>query len=266
VRAGLAAAVLACALWAAGALAPLEQWAVDARFDVRGERAATEVAVVDLDAETLSSLEEWPIRRSRHARVIDRLRRAGARAIAYDVQFTEPTEAEEDNALLEALSRAPGTVLATTEAEDGRHDVLGGEETVRAVGARAANALFGTDRGAVIRRVPESVAGLGSFATVAAREVLGRRYVAAEAGAPGAWIDYAGPPGTVLTVPFGRILRDARAARALRGRVVVVGSSAPSLQDVHPTSTSGSGVMSGPEIQANAIATALRGYPLRSAS
>ena len=264
-RAGLLAAVLACALWAAGALSPLEEWAVDTRFEVRGEQPVPEVAVVDLDSETLSTLEEWPIRRSRHARVIDRLRRAGARSIAYDVQFSEPTEPAEDNALLDALTRAPGTVLATTEAEAGEHDVLGGEETVRAVGAEAANALFGTDRGAVIRRVPDEVDGLGSFAVVAARQILGRRYVPSGAGREGAWIDYAGPPGTVPTVSFGRILRDPRAADALRGRIVVVGSSAPSLQDVHPTSTSGSGVMSGPEIQANAIATALRGFPLRSA-
>jgi adenylate cyclase len=44
-----------------------------------------------------------------------------------------------------------------------------------------------------------------------------------------------------------------------------VGASAPSLQDVHPTSSSGSELMSGPEVQANAISTVLRGLPLRRA-
>ncbi len=48
-----------------------------------------------------------------------------------------------------------------------------------------------------------------------------------------------------------------------RDRVVVVGPSAPSLQDVHPTSTTGDGLMSGAEIQANAIWTALHGFPLQ---
>jgi adenylate cyclase len=51
-----------------------------------------------------------------------------------------------------------------------------------------------------------------------------------------------------------------------RGKVVVVGPTAPSLQDVHPTSTSGDGVMSGAELQANAVASALRGFPLQAAS
>jgi adenylate cyclase len=43
-----------------------------------------------------------------------------------------------------------------------------------------------------------------------------------------------------------------------------VGSSAASLQDFHPTSTTGTREMAGPEIQAAAADTALRGFPLRS--
>ena len=55
--------------------------------------------------------------RSLHARVIDRLHAAGAREIVYDVQFTEPTVPAQDNALINAVGRAPGkVVLATTEA------------------------------------------------------------------------------------------------------------------------------------------------------
>ena len=53
---------------------------------------------------------------------------------------------------------------------------------------------------------------------------------------------------------------------AFRGKAVVVGPSAPSLQDVHLTSVSGdpAGAMSGAEVQANAIETALHGFPLRT--
>jgi hypothetical protein len=49
-----------------------------------------------------------------------------------------------------------------------------------------------------------------------------------------------------------------------RDRIVVVGATAPSLQDLHATPTS-SEPMSGPEIQANALWTALHGLPLRDA-
>jgi hypothetical protein len=53
-------------------------------------------------------------------------------------------------------------------------------------------------------------------------------------------------------------------ASRLRGKIVVVGATAPSLQDLHSTPTSGSGLVSGPEVQANAIWTAMHGNPLRN--
>ena len=45
--------------------------------------------------------------------------------------------------------------------------------------------------------------------------------------------------------------------------IAVIGATAPSLQDVHSTPT---GYMAGPELQANALRTALHGFPLHSAS
>jgi adenylate cyclase len=51
----------------------------------------------------------------------------------------------------------------------------------------------------------------------------------------------------------------------VRGKVVVVGSSAPSLQDLHPVPTVRDGLMPGAEVQANAISTVMRGFPLQKA-
>jgi hypothetical protein len=61
------------------------------------------------------------------------------------------------------------------------------------------------------------------------------------------------------------VLRGEADLRALRGRVVVVGASAPTLGDVHATPAADHRLMSGPEIQAEAIHSALGGLPLRSA-
>jgi adenylate cyclase len=80
-----------------------------------------------------------------------------------------------------------------------------------------------------------------------------------------AWIDYYGPPGTVRTVSFSRAAQGKTPRGLFRNKIVVVGPSAPSLQDVHPTSTTGNGLMSGAEIQANAIETVRRGLPLKPA-
>jgi adenylate cyclase len=69
----------------------------------------------------------------------------------------------------------------------------------------------------------------------------------------------------VPALSFSRVLSGHFDPALVRGRVVVVGASAPSLQDVHHTSTAREQVMSGPELQAAAISTALRGFPLRRA-
>ncbi|MEA2420993.1 MAG: adenylate cyclase, partial [Thermoleophilaceae bacterium] len=241
---------------------------VDARFSVRGTQAVPrDVVVVQVDDVTFGDLQErWPFRRSLHARVIDRLRRAGARTIAYDVQFTEPTMPREDNALILAIGRARGMVLSTTEvARGGRTAVLGGGRVLGEVHARAANTVIEPDPGGVLRRAPFQHDGLKGFAVAAAEQAQGRSISTGDTGKDERrfWIDYRGPPGTVPAVSFSRVLRGAFPDGLFRGRLVVVGASAPSLNDVHATSASGDALMSGPEIQASAIDTALRGFPLR---
>jgi adenylate cyclase len=78
-----------------------------------------------------------------------------------------------------------------------------------------------------------------------------------------AWIDFAGLAGTIPTVSFSKVLLGQVPASTFRGKVVVVGVTAPSLQDIHATPTASA--MTGPEIQANAISTLLRGLPLQRA-
>lgn len=157
-------------------------------------------------------------------------------------------------------------VLATTEVDaDGGTNVLGGDENLAAAGARAGAAYIPTDPGDVIRRFPHSASGLESIAVAGAEHASGAAIPPSAVPAEGAWIDYAGPPGTVATYSFSRVLRGAFPDDAFRGRVVIVGATAPSLQDIHATPTADDRPMSGPEVQANAVRTALRGFPLRSA-
>lgn len=267
-RLGVAAAALAAALIALGASATgvldrLEAQTQDARFAVRGAEPASDVAVVALDAQSIAELERWPIRRVWHARAIDALRKAGVAAVAYDVQFTEPSgRPADDLALYEAVARNPGTVLSTTEVDDkGRTNVLGGDENLRAAGARAANTSTPVDIGAVVRRVYPSIDGLETFAVAAAEAATGRQV----APFAHALIDYHGRPGTVPTYRFSDLVHGRVDPAKLRGRVVVVGASAPSLQDLHPVPTAHDELMPGPEVQANAISTVLRALPLRDA-
>lgn len=108
-----------------------------------------------------------------------------------------------------------------------------------------------------------SVGDLKSFALVAAEIASGEPIARSALPAVTPWIDFVGGPGTIRTISFARVANGKTPAGFFAGKIVVVGGVAPSLQDLHTTSVSGSRQMAGPEIVANAISTALRGFPLR---
>ena len=245
---------------------PWEGDSVDLRFALRDEAPPSDIVVIAIDDATFSKLEvQWPFPRSLHAAAIDKLRRAHVKQIAYDVQFTEPTKLSEDLALFRAVRRARNVVLATTEVDDhGRTNVLGGDANLARAHAQAAATNVPIERGGVIRRVPYREAGLETFAVATSRLATGTTPSQSLFEPDGAWIDYRGPPGTFKTFPFADLVTGVISPELLRGKIVVVGASAPTLQDVHPTPVSGEDPMSGAEIQANAIWTIMHGVRLRS--
>ena len=262
---GLIATAAGGITYATGAFDATENDSVDARFSIRGEHAVPDLAFVAIDANTFDKLGlQWPFPRSLHGRLIDRLHADGARAIAYDVQFTEPTTPRQDNALIRAVQRAGNVVLSTTEVgENGESNVFGGEKVLKMIGATAGNTVIDTDDSGVWRHFNYQTQGLESFAVAAVEAATGAPVDRNEFDPDGDWIDYAGPPKTVPTYSFSSVLRGAVDPSAFRDKIVVVGAAAPSLQDVHSTSVGG-GLMPGGEIQANAIATVLDNLPLRS--
>jgi CHASE2 domain-containing sensor protein len=252
-----------------GALAPLERASVSTRFALRDVPPPTEVVVVRIDDQSIGELGTFPFPRSLHGRVIRRLHAAGAREIVYDVQFTEPSaDGKQDRLLYEAIGDiGSGLTLATSQSDaQGRTNVLGGDANLARVHSRAAAANLTTSDGGVITHYPYAVSGLTSMAVVAARRASARPLSPSQFPGGNALIDYRGGPGTFRSVPFFKVLRGTVPASVFRGKIVVVGATAPSLQDLHATPTSGSDLMPGPEVQANAIWTALHGNPLRSAS
>ncbi len=267
----LFSAAIALGVHALGVMEPLELDTVDVRFDARGERPAPRsVAVVAIDTQTLNERrEQWPYPRGLQAKVIDQLKADGAKVIAYDVEFTEETEPEQDTALIEAVDAARPMVLAASETgPGGATEVFGGDDVVESVGARTGHVGVRPDSASFVRTLPYARGGLTGFAVVTAETASGKRVARERFTEPDdeAWIDFAGPPGTVLTVPFSEVLDGRFKPGTFKDRVVVVGATAASLKDLYPTSTTKrDGLMAGPEIQANAIDTVLRGLPLQSA-
>jgi len=266
----LAAAVgavgLGIAAYATDALKRADLSTVDLRFHIRGTQAPpADVVLVAIDDASIGEVNQWPFPRGLHARAIDRLAAAGAKVIAYDVQFTEPSaDPDQDDRLIRAARRAGNVVLATTEVDErGRTRIFGGGEGLRFSRAIPASAQVANDPGAIVRRTYLTDHGLDAFPVAAARAY--REGALSLPEGDDAWIDFPGPRGTITTVPFSQVLAGDFDPALVRDKVVVVGATASSLQDLHTTSTTGLEKMPGPEIQAQATHTVLDGFPLQPA-
>jgi adenylate cyclase len=272
----LAVALLAVAVgtlaYVTHALRGSELQTIDARFSIRGAvQRPSGIVLVAIDPATFIELErrglhaEFPFPRKYDATVVDRLSEDGARVIALDIEFTHQTDLADDNALIEAVGRARGkSVLATANVTpEGATHILGGEPLLRELGARAAEIRLTLDPDGAIRRFEPQYNHLGSFAVVAAELMSGRKFPPSSFEDGTLPIDYVGPSGTFQSISFARVLRGEAPAGLFKNKLVIVGATAPILQDLHATPFSP--VMPGPEIWANATYSLLRGVPLRNA-
>jgi adenylate cyclase len=262
-------------------LRSLELSTVNTRFSIRGaERPSKNIVLVKVDDKTFQDLNlQWPFPRATHGRLVDRIGAEHPAVIAFDIQFSEPSSRgqNDDVALLNALNRYPGKTVFTFTETDKHGNVIflgSGEGTklLAAVGARAGNGLYPFDPGGVIRRMSFSIGGLDTFPIVVAAVARHHKPPPTGSRKGSAWIDFAGPGGTFPSLSYSQAYYGTYSGTPhgtplpgdyFRNKIVVVGATAPSLQDVHPTSTDSQ--MTGPEVQANAINTVLRGFPLSAA-
>src|SRR5450755_1013087 len=184
----LISATVAIAGYAGHALRTQDLSTVDARFAVRGaQRPPSNIVIVKVDDVTFSDLNrQWPFLRAVHARVLNRIAAQHPAAIAYDVQFSEPspgsaTASQNDEvALLSAVNDAHhAVVFSTTETErNGDTKFLGstqGTKLLGEVGSRAGDGLFPSESsGGVIRQMFHSHSNLPTLA-VATAEVAAHR-------------------------------------------------------------------------------------------
>ena len=65
----------------------MENTLTDFRFNLLKPNVSGEIVIVDIDAKSLRELDTRPWPRGYHAEILDRLREAGARNIALDINF-----------------------------------------------------------------------------------------------------------------------------------------------------------------------------------
>jgi CHASE2 domain-containing sensor protein len=289
------AVALALYLWDPEPVQRLELGTVDARFSVRGARSPDPrlslVAVDDKTLEHFAPEGARELQRRTYARLIDRLRKDRPAVIALDVIFFRSKNPRGDRALLDAIRATRDRLVLAFDVfailEDPldesltlRPELLGRPAALQAIGVRTGFAGVPEDSDERNRRADYEIDTTASvptqtFAFAAADVARGgelrpEELPAAPRRAHGeqsertTWIDFRGPRGTVPSVSAADVLNGRVAPDAFRDKRVVIGNTA-SPHDVHSTPLDGGRGMPGPELQANALDTMLRGSPLRDA-
>ncbi|WP_293881450.1 EAL domain-containing protein [Sphingomonas sp.] len=105
------ALVTTVAMFSFGWFEPIEDRLTAARASLLDSAPTGQVAVVEIDARSLARLHHWPWSRHYHAGVVERLHAAGANLIAFDVDFSAPSEASGDAAFANAIRQAQPVIL-----------------------------------------------------------------------------------------------------------------------------------------------------------
>ncbi|OWW20404.1 CHASE2 domain-containing protein [Noviherbaspirillum denitrificans] len=228
--------------------------------------AGSPITIVGIDEPSFAEFQhQWPWPRSMHAELIDRLKEEGAKVIALDVLFLEPSTPQADAALADAIRRAGNVVLAAEweQRSDGYIDQQ--REILPLRSLLDAGATTGIAKvplsGACIRRFP-------SFDNAFGRTVLDAAGISVDlAQLPQRpMIRYAGPAKSFSYVSYYQALnpREFLPRGFFKDRIVLVGmylDDAPQLGvDMYCTPYSWRNLrrMPGVEINANVIDAAMQ--------
>ena len=229
----IGAAVIAGAIYLSGTLAPLERSLLDFRFGLAQREASKSLVIVEIDQESLKSLDVWPWPRGYHATVLSRLIDAGAIEIALDIDFSSRSVPEMDRNLASALKRARGHVVLPTFRQT-VPNASGGFKFLYT----APIPQFGRQvRIASVNVIPDSDGFVRRHATTDFWENGAVPSMVAVLAAPARpsleifQIDFGIRPDTIPRISYADVLAGAFDPEMVRGRKVIVGAIDISLGD-----------------------------------
>ncbi len=237
----------------------LELHTYDMRMNLRGTQSVkSPILLVLNDEQTLTHLGIAPSRitRTHYAHAIHHLRQAKARLIVLDVIFADRGDPDENHLLANAIAQAGNVVLAR---------YIGPEQTMvplpvfqqAAIGEGLINIMPDSD--GILRSMPLLGVGyqqdqLRTFFTLGAE--AGRLYLDPDGTLPlnvdtpglarlgtiaipvehnTTLINFTGPSGTFSSLPFWQIVKGEFSPDQVNSKIVLIGSSAATMQDFHLT-------------------------------
>jgi diguanylate cyclase (GGDEF)-like protein/PAS domain S-box-containing protein len=258
-----------CALVAislTGLTGTLKNALIDLRFSLFPRPASGGVVVVAIDSPAIEAIGVWPWPRRLHADLIDKLTRAGAADVAFDVDFSTPSTPEFDEAFAKALERAGGSIVLPTFQQwvgSGSSRAIHLNRPLPRFAKHAWPAIVNvsTEADGIVRRYPYGETFDGTFLP-SMGAVLTASYETTKAPL---WIDFSIQPASIPIVSYKDVLSDEPAVlRQLKTKKVIVGGTALELGDRFniPNGHTVSGVV----LQALAAESILQGRLLRGSS
>lgn len=240
--------------------ASLRNALTDLRFAWQS-RAASDIVVVAIDAPSIDQIGVWPWPRRLHAELLRRLEGAGAQEVAFDVDFSTPSDPASDEAFIKALRDVGGsTVLPSFKQPVPNGGAAHINRPLKPFSNQSWPAVVNVavESDGLVRRYPfgEKLgdALMPSMAVVLAGQDANQR--------PPFLIDFSIRAASIPRVSYVDVLRgDAGALATLKGKKIIVGATALELGDRF--SVPNGGIVSGPVLQALAAESILQHRTLR---
>ena len=227
----------------------------DLWFRLSPRQASGDIVIVAIDRKSLDALGPWPWPRRHHARVLDRLREAGVHRIAFDVDFSDRTNAADDQTLANAIGRTAGGVILPVF----RQSVAANQQVHKSpyapftLGATLGNVNIQLETDGRARRYGlrddwrgGTVPSLASLLTDDRRQRDGALFV-----------DYGIEPKSIPRLSYIDILDGKFRPEAIKGKTVIIGAMAAELGDQVPVPVHGA--LSGPLVHALAFESLVQG-------
>ncbi len=218
-------------------------------------KPSDQIAIIAIDEKSIAELGRFPWRRDIYVQLLDRLNVAGAKAVMFDIFFSEEESAQSDRAFAAALKKAGNVTLAEYFDLDNALQVTSATRNIPLLDQSAAATAhiihLPEDDGTVRRNLlllqdaDTLVPSLGLAGAMAALDVsklepgsfkirLGQRLIPVDWD-NAMWINFVGPSHTFTYYSFTDVLHGRVAPELLQNKVLFVGATALGIYDLRVT-------------------------------
>lgn len=259
----LLVAMLAALLAAAGLFAPVEDALTSGRAKLLTRQPTGQVAIVEIDAKSLSELRSWPWPRDYHAQAVRTLHQSGASVIAFDVDFSARSPGG-DEELAAAIREAGHVILPVFEQRSsgrlGDQRILASRPDSIFSDAWVGGVNIFPDRDGVVREYPAATRIDGniqpSIVTLLAEK--------SDAGDRSFQPDWAIEASRIPRFSFVDVMRGRVPPDQIKGKRILIGATAIELGDRYAVPRYG--VVPGVMVQALAAESLLQDRPIQRSS